>query len=65
MVNLAERRKAAGLTQDAVSERVGIARAAYSNIELGRRRPSVSAAKRIAAVLGFDWTEFYDDGESA
>nr|DAH82125.1 MAG TPA: Methylphosphonate synthase, Hydroxymethylphosphonate, Iron, OXIDOREDUCTASE [Caudoviricetes sp.] len=28
-------------------------------IETGHRRPSVAVAKRIAAVLDFDWTMFY------
>lgn len=32
-----------------------------SKIELGERRPSVEVAKKIAAVLGFDWTRFYED----
>lgn len=25
--------------------------------------PSVGVAKRIASVLGFDWTRFFEDGE--
>ena len=54
-------RKAAGKSQAEVAEDIGISRAAYSNIENGKRRPSVEVAKRIAAVLGFDWTRFYED----
>jgi DNA-binding XRE family transcriptional regulator len=30
-------------------------------IEGGHRNPSVDVAKKIAAVLGFDWIRFYDD----
>jgi len=55
-----------GKTQAEAAELVGIAQSTYACIETGTRNPSVSIAKRIAAVLGFDWTEFYDDdGESA
>lgn len=33
----------------------------YSKIERGEKNPSVDVAKKIAAVLGFDWTHFYED----
>lgn len=48
-------------SQAEVAQESKIARGAYANIENGLRRPSVDAAKRIAAVLGFDWTWFYED----
>lgn len=52
-------------SQKYVSEQVGIAQPSYFNIEAGKRGPSVPVAKRIAAVLGFDWTRFYEkDGEA-
>jgi transcriptional regulator with XRE-family HTH domain len=35
-----------------------------SKIELGERRPSVEVAKKIAAVLFFDWTLFFEDDET-
>lgn len=34
-----------------------------NKIELGERRPSPELAKKIAAVLGFDWTRFFEDEE--
>ena len=55
-------RKTTGKSQQEIAEKIGITRAAYSNIENGKRRPSVDVAKRIAAVLGFKWTRFYEDG---
>jgi len=58
---LTELRKAAGLTQKDVANKAGVSRAAYSNIEIGARRPSVENAKKIAAVLGFPWTRFYEN----
>ncbi|MPN18115.1 hypothetical protein SDC9_165473 [bioreactor metagenome] len=54
-------RSSAGYTQEVVAKSTGIARAAYGNIELGVRRPSVETAKKIAAVLGFEWTRFFDE----
>lgn len=41
----------------------GITQQHYSLIENGERRPSVAVAKRIAAVLGFEWTRFFEDEE--
>lgn len=60
-MDLAAYRRKSGLTQDAVASAACIARVTYTNIENGRRRPSPDVAKRIAAVLGFDWTEFFSD----
>ena len=50
-----------GRSQAQIAEAVGISQQMYSAIELGERRPSVEVAKKIAAVMGFDWTRFYDD----
>ena len=51
----------ADMTQIEVAEKVGITQQMYWMIENGERRPSVETAKKIAAVLGFDWTMFYPD----
>lgn len=57
-------RKEKKVTQKYISQQVGIAQPSYFNIEAGKRRPSVPIAKKIASVLGFDWTRFYEeDGE--
>ncbi len=61
MVWLKAIRESANLSQADVSKAANIAQASYSNIENGKRRPAVPVAKRIAATLGFDWTQFYDD----
>ncbi len=57
---LIELRKMVGMTQQNVADAADIKRASYCNIESGTRRPSVEVAKRIANVLGFDWTLFYE-----
>ena len=53
------------LRQADVAEKLGISQQMYSFIETGQRQPSVQVAKRIAAVLGFDWTRFFEDQEKA
>ena len=49
-------------SQKKAAEMAGITQAYYAEIETGKKRPSVAVAKRIAAVLGFDWTKFYEEG---
>ena len=51
------------MSQQEISERAEIAQPSYSNIELGKRNPSVDAAKKIASILNFPWTRFYDEAE--
>ena len=50
-----------GYTQTQIAEAVGITQQMYSAVELGVRRPSVDVAKKIAAVMGFNWTRFFED----
>ena len=50
-------------TQEEVATLAGLAQSSYANIEFGRRKPSVPTAKKIAAVLGFDWQRFYEEPE--
>lgn len=63
-MNLAELRSNKQLSQQNVADAVGITRAAYTNIESGKRRPSPRTAKRIAEALGFDWTRFFDERDN-
>ena len=35
----------------------------YFMIESGQRNASPKTAKKIAKILGVDWTKFFDDGE--
>ncbi len=48
-----------GLTMREVAQQCGIDEFAYCMIEHGKRTPSVKTAKKIAEVLGFDWTKFF------
>lgn len=54
-------KKRGDLTQEQVARTIGISRGAYANIENGKRDPSVSTAKKIAAVLDFEWQYFFDE----
>jgi transcriptional regulator with XRE-family HTH domain len=53
------------MKQIEVAEKVGITQQMYWMIENGERRPSVETAKKIAAVLGFDWVLFFPDEKGA
>jgi putative transcriptional regulator len=57
LINL---RNALGLTQEQVADEANIKRPYYTMIENGTRRPSVDVAKRIASVLNFKWTIFFN-----
>lgn len=62
---LADIRTACKKSQQEVADAAGISQSYYAGIELGiRGKPlAVPVAKKIAAVLEFDWTQFYDDDE--
>ena len=53
-------RKDKNIKQKELAELIGIAAPSYCMIEHGIRTPSPKTAKRIASVLGFDWTKFYE-----
>lgn len=49
-----------GMTGEAVGVQSGISQQYYNFIENGKRCPSVAVAKRIAEILDFDWTKFFE-----
>lgn len=55
-----EKRELKGLTQQQLADLIGRDRSLIAKIENGSR-PSVETAKKIAAILGFEWTRFFDD----
>lgn len=57
---LVEKRNSKNLSQIELSVKVGISQQALSKYESGTRTPSVETAKKIAKVLGFNWTKFYE-----
>ena len=59
-MNLREKRLEQKLTQKQVAAACGMKTSSYCDIERGRRSTKPEKAQKIAAVLGFDWTEFYE-----
>ena len=58
---LEQLRRSKQMTEQDVAKAIGISQQHYNFIENGKRRPSVSVAKSLGALLGFDWTQFYDE----
>jgi putative transcriptional regulator len=58
---LIERRKEREMTQMNLADQAGISRAYYSQIEQNYRSPSIRVAKKLADILGLEWTVFYDE----
>ena len=54
-----------GRSQYQMAAEIGIAQSTYASIEVGSRRPSVNMAKRIADVMGFEWTRFFENEAEA
>ena len=53
-------RKKRGLTQVEVAEKVGISQPSLCVIERGITSPRPDTAKKIAEVLDFPWTKFFE-----
>ena len=60
-MKLKEFREHAGLLQIDLAAKAGVSQGAISQYENGSNQPSVEVAKRIAEVLSFDWTLFFED----
>ena len=54
-------RREHNMTQEQLARKVGMSRTMITEIENGNVNPSVAAAKKIAAVLGFNWVKFFED----
>lgn len=61
MFNLQQKREEAGMTQEELGRKLGISRQAVSLLENGTNKPTVTNAKKLGEILGFDWTELYND----
>ncbi len=60
MIDLRRLRQERGLTMKQLGEKANLDDSYICLIEQNKRTPSVPAAKRIAKVLGFNWTRFFD-----
>lgn len=57
---LIELRQKKSLSQEEVAKLCDTTQMTISNIENGIRRPSPNLAQKLAKVLKFDWTKFYE-----
>ena len=60
---LRDRRLKLCMTEKKVADLVGIAQPFYHCIETGEKNPSVLTAQKIADVLDFKWTEFFENAD--
>ena len=60
-MNLRDRRRERGMTQTELARAVGSGQSSIARFEKGKLTPKPHTAQKIAAVLGFDWTEFYKE----
>ena len=58
---LTKKREELKFSQGKLAELCGISQSYISAIETGERNVPVHTAKKIATVLCFDWTEFYNE----
>ena len=58
---LIEKRKLKELSQEELAIKCDVSQVTIARIENGERRPSPELAKKIADVLNFSWTKFYED----
>ena len=61
LIDLLAKREEAGLTQEELGRKLGISRQAVCALESGKNTPRVSTAKKLGEILGFDWTELFND----
>jgi transcriptional regulator with XRE-family HTH domain len=59
--NVRRLRTAAGLSQAALAERLGVDRAYVSGLELGQRNPTVLTLWHVAQALGVKLRSFFDE----
>ncbi|MEU6083733.1 helix-turn-helix transcriptional regulator [Streptomyces sp. NPDC047108] len=60
-----DRRAAAGLSQAALADLIGVSRQTVNAIETGKWDPSLPVALKLARTLGASVEELFDDTEDA
>ena len=58
------KRKAAGMSQTALSEKTGINRTMFTRLEAADYSPSVDQLLALSDVLGFDYTDLFVENEA-
>lgn len=65
MIDIKKLRESKEMTQNEFARLIGVDRSAVAKWETRKARPSVETAKRIAAVLGFEWARFFEEDTQA
>lgn len=65
VIDIKKLRESKEMTQNEFARLIGVDRSAVAKWETGKARPSVETAKRIAAVLEFEWTRFFEEDTQA
>lgn len=60
---LKKKRQQQGLTQEQVSQRAHISRSYYTNIETGKKRPSLGVGQKLAVLFCSSVDEIFFDGD--
>lgn len=63
--NIQKARKAAGMTQKELAEKLGVSAPNISQYERGTKTPKIETVKRIAHALGVYWDTLYPEDEQA
>lgn len=50
-----------GFSQQEIAKAVGLSRAAYTNIENGKRNLTVKTAKKLGIILDIPWYQLIDN----
>lgn len=58
---LVKKRKLKKMSQEELAIKCDVSQVTIARIENGERRPSPELAKKIADVLDFSWTKFYEN----
>ena len=58
---LIKKRKAKKISQEELALKCDVSQVTIARIETGERRPSPELSKKIADVLNFSWTKFYEE----
>lgn len=61
MLGLKELRKEKKLTQEELAIKCGVIRQTISEIECGRKKPSIKLAKKLEKVLDVKWSIFFEE----
>jgi len=61
LFNLIKARQSKNLSQKQLAELVGVSRSTIAALEVkNSKSPTVENAKKIAEVLGVEWTQFFE-----